>query len=1137
MYRPILLVLLSILLIPAMARAQDVGTISGTVTDAQTGGTLPGVNVTLEGTTTGAATNSDGEYSIEGVPAGTVTVQATFVGYQSFSETVEVAAGETTTLDIALQPTAVQLDEIAVTALGFETQRDQLATAQSSVDAADLANTAETSVLKSLSAKASGVNITSFGGDPGSGARIVIRGAKTIQGDNQPLVVIDGVPVSNQTFGEDVDGVQQQSRLNDIPPEDIASIEVLKGASAAALWGSRAQNGVIVVETKSGGFDERTNVTWKTSVGADVLNKTQDLQTRFGRGSGGFFQQTPTAGFSWGDQISRRAGGADDVNDGPTDPVAVGQQTGRRYYSIDSGTLENPHGGKRSRETIDQGEALFENGITIENTLSVNGGGENGRYYLSLAHSQVDGIIPENSNYERTSIRVNADRNVNEKLTFSAVGNYVRTNSDRVQQGSNVSGLLLGQYRTAADFDNEDYSVNYYPDGLDGAVVEGAHRAYRNPLGASFAPVYDNPFWTINRNTNTTLVNRLLGKVEASYDALDWLNLTSRVGLDYYDDRRQVQFPIRNASLPGGFNEEDRYAEYRINADVIGRANRQVAEDILGSLTLGFSYSRREFERMQGEVTDFSNPVEIRSITNGTAENISPFFNNEVQVTTGVFGELGFDLYDQIFIKGTGRFDQASTFGPQADDTFFYPSGSIAWQFSDVVPDNDILSFGKIRFSAAKVGREPAPYQAFSYFVPGTFFDGFTSTTLSASGYGGGFAREDNLGNPFIVPEETFEYEGGIDLRFLNDRIRLGGTYYVNNSRDVIFPLDVAPSSGFETQTQNAAEIENRGVEIDLSADWPEVGDFSWTTDVRWSTNNNEVTDLAGVQEFALAGFTSATSSLVEGESFGVLFGNRWRRDSFEPRTQAEIDQGFTVAEDGRVLDPSGFPLGAATQGVLGDPTPDWTAGVGNTFRYKGVSVDVLFDFKIGGDVWNGTKGALFFFGRHTDQAALTTISADQANSLTNILGCTVAEMADGACTSLYGYTQTSNARQNEDGSYTFRGEVTDFGGGPVIVDEPYYNLGPGSGFTGPAEPFIEDGSFVRLREVSLSYNWNTGLVQRAGLSSVDFSVTGRNLWLATDYDGIDPETNLTGPSNGQGLDYFNNPNTRSYRFTVRLNY
>lgn len=1133
MYRNVLSFLFALVLLPTSLAWAQQGAVEGQVTDAETEDPLPGVNVVLEGTQRGAATNADGQYRIDNVEPGTYTLSASFVGYDAYTEEVEVQAGATTEADIAMAPSAVELEEVAVTALGFETERDQLGAAQSSISGADVAEAPEVSVINSLSAKASGLNVTSASGDPGAGARITIRGAKSIQGDNQPLIVIDGSPVSNETFGSGVGGVQQQSRLNDLNPEDVASIEVLKGASAAALWGSRAQNGVIVIETKSGEFGERTNVSFKSSVTADVLNKTQNLQQSYGQGVGGLFLQGTS--LSWGDRIAERAGGEDDVLNGPDDPVAVGKQTGREYYQIPAGTLDDPHGGKNSRETYDHGRDFFETGTRLENSLSVNGGGESTRYYLSLGNTRQGGIIPENSNYQRTSIRVNAEHEVSSKLSVNASANYVRTNSDRVQQGSNVSGLLLGAYRTSPDFVHpEDYQVDFYPEGLEGVAVEDVQRSYQAPLGAPTGlystPGYDNPFFTINQNLNTALVNRVQGKVEGSYDPLDWLNLTTRVGVDTYSDRRQVFFPIYNASAPNGSMEEQELGEYRINADVIGQATRPLTDNIIGSATLGFSFSHQEFDNLGGSLNNFSNPIEVRSLGNAVASNVSAFTGQSVERTASVFGELEFDLYDQLFVTTSGRLDQASTFGPDADNTFFYPSVQVAWQFTDLLPESDALSFGKLRASAAQVGRQPNPYQAFTYFSPGDYFDGYTGTTLAASGYGGGFQRNNNLGNPIIEPEQTTEFEAGLDLRFLNDRLTFNGTYYFNRTEQGIFNVDVAPSTGFTSRTDNVAEIENQGVELDLSLDWLAEGSFQWSTDLRWWTNQNTVVSMAGVEEYGLAGFVGQTSSLVEGEEFGVIYGTRWRRDDFEPITDGE--EGYTVGEDGLVLDELGFPMLAATEGVIGNPNPDWQAGISNTFQFEGLSLDVLFDIKHGGDVWNGTKGALFSFGTHGEQDWWTNISEEQANSLVNWAGCTVAQMAAGECA--WG---TSNAVQNDDGSYNFRGYVEDFGDGEVLLDDPYFSAGPGGGFTGPAETFVEDGGFVRLREVTLAYNWRGGLVDRLGLSSLDVSLTGRNLLLFTDYTGIDPETNLTGPTNGQGLDYFNNPNTRSYQFTLRLNY
>ena len=1166
------------MLVPAgVAMAQGTGTVSGTIIDSN-GDPLPGASVRLIDTQQGASSNVDGVYTIAAVLPGTYTVAATFVGFDEATQEVTVTAGGTATADFTLAD-GVQLEGVTVDALGFAVNTDQLGSAQSSVAGDALTRSGETNVLRALSAKTPGVNITASGGDPGASTNIIIRGQSTIQGSNQPLIVVDGVPISNSTIDSGTAGVQQQSRLNDINPEDIASVEVLRSSAAAALWGSRAQSGVIVITTKSGrGVNNRPNVSFRSTLSFDELNQTVPLQQVYGGGNNGVYEFIPGGGRSWGDRIADRPSGENIRITGPgqyfSDPrlrprddlylgAARGLQTGEEYYAIPSGRAYDAsgnqlpaYGGIRSQETFDHATNLFDTGVYADNTVSVSGGDENGRYYLSAGNLTQDGIIVANSNYQRTTLRLNADRAVSSKFRVEGNANYIRSNSDRIQQGSNLSGLFLGGLRTRADFDNTDYLVDYYPDGFEGAPVEARHRSYRNPLGSNASPVYDNPFFVINRNANTSLLNRFQGKVGAIYDPTTWLNLTSRVGADYYTDRRSIYFPIFSAANTSGFQEEDNYTEFQVNVDLIARASRDLTDDIGGSLLLGANANHREFDGLFGFLTGFSNPEEFRSLQNGTAASIDADLDQSTQRTLGFFGEVEFDLYDQLFLKGTGRFDNASTFGPQAEDTFFYPSASLAWQFTELLGENPYLSFGKLRANVGVVGREPLPYTSSNRFFPQTVSDGYTSGfPLTGAGYGGGFARSSVAGNALVVPERKTEFEVGTDLRFFRDLFTFGATYYDNTSDDVIFNVDVAPSTGFTSTALNAAEISNRGIELTLDALWPRVGDFSWNTFANFTTNENTVNDLAGVQEFSLSGFTGSTSSLVEGQPFGVFYGGRWRRaasgcnpddtdatlvTSCEPLNDRERGLGFSVSPtDNRVLNANGFPVGSGTSGVVGDPNPDWQASIGNTLRFRDLSLNALFDFSIGGQVWNGTRGALYFFGRHQDQDWYNTVSADQANSLVDFRGCTLVQHSNNSC--VVGSTNTNisdaTVTQNDDGTYSFRGYVENFGAGDVIVNQQYFTSGPGSGFTGPFEQFIEDGSFARLRELSLSYNLKTGFVQRVGLSSIDLTLTGRNLWLATDYSGIDPETNLTGTSNGRGLDYFNNPSTRSYQVSLRFNY
>lgn len=1141
-----------LLLVAALALAPYVtwaqGTIQGTVRD-EGGQPLPGANVIIRDTMLGAATGADGRYTIANVPAGTHVLVASFVGFAPQQREVTVRSGETVTVDFALR-VGIELEGITVDALGFAAAADRLGTSQTSVDGSAIVRSGETNVLRGLAAKAPGLNVTASGGDPGSSTRILIRGQNSIQGNNQPLIVIDGVPVSNSTVGSGVAGVQQQSRLNDLNPEDIESVEVLRSASAAALWGSRAQAGVIVITTRSGRARARPNVSFRSTISVDEVNKVAPLQTAYGAGINGLYQFVPAGGLTWGDRIADRPGGADQVNDAPTAPTAIGRQTGRQYFAIPNGTLANPHGGKRSQEVFDHSAALFGTGLFLDNTVSASAGDANGRYYLSAGFLTQDGVVRTNSDYERTSIRLNAERAISSQLRVDGSANYVRVASNRIQQGSNLSGILLGGWRQPPDFDMGDYLVDYYPAGLQSVPLVNRHRSYRNPLGAG-NPIYDHPFWTIERNINATLVNRIQGRVGLSYDPLPWLNLTSRVGSDYYVDRRQIYFPPLSAAELTGFSGEQSISEFQLNADFIGRATRDLTRDLTGTFLLGLALNHREADQLVAQQRTFINPVDYRTLANAELQNITAGTSQTVIRTLGLFGEADFGFFDQLFVKLTGRLDNSSTFGPEAQSTFFYPSVSAAWQFSQLLPEVPALSFGKLRASWGVVGREPGAYTASTPFFAATVGDGYTGfNTLSAAAYGGGFRQAASLGNPGIVPERTREFEVGADLRFLQDQLSLSAVYYDNRTTDAIFGVQVASSTGHTSRQANAATLENRGIELSADMQWPRVGRFSWNTYASWWTNRNTVVDLAGVEEFSLGGFVGSTSSLVQGEPFGVIFGTRWRRapagctvdtprQNCEPLSASEQQAGFTVASGtGLVLDANGFPMEAASSGVLGDPNPSWRAAIGNTLRYGDLSLNVLFDFSIGNDVWSGTKGALYYFGTHGDLGRTTTVSAQEAQTLRNWLGCTLVQLATpGGCARLGTTGGNGTVRANPDGSYTFRGYVEDFGRGPVIVDEYWFRSGPGSGFTGPTEQFIEDGSFVRLREVTFSYTWRDQTVRRLGLAGIDFSLTGRNLLTFTNFSGIDPETNLTGPSNAQGLEYFNNPFTRSYQFSVRFNY
>ena len=1119
--------------------------ISGRVTDQKTNEGLPGVTVLVKGTTNGTSTSSDGAFTLS-VPEG-ATLAISSVGYVNQERPV----GSGSTFAIGLVPDVKQLNEVVVTALGLTANRDQLGTAQATVQGTSLVRSGETSVITGLSGKTPGVLITRTSGDPGASANIQIRGASTITGNLQPLIVVDGIPIYNSSVGDDgilnsnggagsnqVNGVVQASRLNDINPDDIATMEVLKGAAASAVWGTRAANGVIVITTKKGASaNGKLSVSYRSSYGIDQLNRTPGLQTKFGQGLNGLYSNTSSA--SWGDRIADRTDESDTYitglgqffhkeSNGTFTDLYQGYTTmpdGTRVYNIanageyqaDKLTRLGAHGGKNSRDTYEQARVPFNNGYTWDNVATVSGGDTRSNFYASLGNTYQKGIALNHSDNDRTTARINVDRQLTDKFRVSVNTSYIRTRSNRIQQGSNVSGIYLGGLRTAPDYDNRRF-IGDYTDAA-GNIFLDRQLSYRNKLGLA-TPVnpittsgYDNPLWNLDRLRNESRVNRFLGALELTYDVTPWLNILNRSGIDTYTDNRFAFFPVGSSSKSTGSLTEESIQETQFNNDLIARAHTNLGENVTLTGLVGYNLNGRRSNQVGATATGFIDPFSPPQLNNTPGTNRTPYNLIVEQRTAALYGQVDVGLFNQVYLTGTVRGEQASTFGPQANSTFVYPAGSLAWQFTKLTPlvGNDVLSFGKLRASYGVVGVQPTPYLTRTYYVPAdgnVLVDGW-GTSLDAANYGGGFVRSTSKGNPFIRPERKAEFEGGLDLRFLQNRIGLNLTGYTNKTVDAILQVPVAATTGFTNTSANAATITNKGLEISLDGDVVKSENFSWNIAPNFSLNRNKVTELAGAASISLTGFNSVSSRAVQGYPLGALWGTAFaRKDNGEYTTDAN---GFpTLADNG-------------TARVIGNPNPQWRGGLNNTFRYRGLSLNVLVDHVHGTDVWNGTKGALYYFGTAGELSEETTVSAAQAAALKTYTGDLLAAVY----------------KPNADGTYTFRGKVQNFGAGDVALDQRWYRDGLGNGFSGgPGEPFIEHVSYTRLREVSLNYSITQDWLRNATkLNAVDVSVTGRNLYLWTHYTGVDPETNLTGVSNGRGLDYFNNPSTRSLIFSIKFTY
>ncbi|MEA5459495.1 SusC/RagA family TonB-linked outer membrane protein [Arcicella sp. LKC2W] len=1052
--------------------------ITGRITEAENSSTIIGVSVLLKGTNTGSTSDKDGSFSLNVPNSGGILV-ISFVGMES----QEIPITSQTNYLVKLKPDTKQLMEITVTALGFEQNKDVQGATSSKVTGLAIARTGEAGVINGLAGRAAGVQISRSSGDPGAGSYIQIRGQSTITGDNQPLVIIDGIPMSNSSIGENAGGVRQQSRLNDLNPNDIANVEILKGAAAAALWGSRAANGVMVITTKKGRNSTKPEISFSSTVSFDKVNVLHPLQTKFGQGINGVF--SPTSSTSWGDKIENRSGGADEYN-----------TTGQYFQALD-GTKYYPITKKNSKEIFNDQrlDQVFRTGIFVDNNLSISGGNDQSTYYISFGDLNQKGIIRGQSDYRRTTFRLNADRKFGDIFSVSTKTSYIKSVSNRIQTGSNVNGLYLGMVRTPADFDDTDYQGYYY--SSPSAAPAFRQRSYRRYLGND-NPIYDSPLWVINELKNPTVVNRFLTATELNFKPTKWFELKARGGVDSYTDERQSYFPVGSAgSAFTGSYQEEVIKETELNFDLIARVTKDISPSISGTYIAGWNVNNRDYLNLGYSMVNFLIPNGPKDASNATAANRTPFDTEQRIRTTRVYGTTNFGFKDQIFLNLGIAAESGSPFGEKTNRTFLYPSADLAWQFSKLstFKDSKALSFGKIRGSYGIVGVQPQPYRTTTDFVTAEFTGGWGGTTSGVAYGNGAFVQSAQQGDAFLRPERKTEWEIGTDLRFLSDKLTLGFTYYQNKIKDLLLEVAASPSTGFTSRYTNAGTMSNKGWEGEISADVFRQDGLDIQLVGNISQNINRVEDLAGTDQIVLGGFSTLTSSVAKvGYSLSALYGGTYLR-----KTDGSLN-----------LNSNGFPQLAPTYGVIGDPNPKYRAGFGTNISYKNFTLNVLFETFQGSTFAPNTQAVLYNFGTHADVGNEVLIPS--------------------------GGLKNYDGKVFEAGQ-TVRGNIKDFGAGPVLLDQAWYTT-LGQGFSALQEQFMVDGSWTRLREMTLAYNWKSPwLKDKLRLSSINFSATGRNLFLFTDVVGIDPETSLNGTGNGRGQDYFNNPGSKSLVFSVRINY
>ena len=1103
------------LCVASRALAQEPATITGKVT-GDGGQALGQVEVAIPAMGLGALTKDDGSYAIvvpgARVAGQTATLLARRLGYKSQSAQVTLAAGGVTH-DFTLAANPLQLGEVVVTGAGTATEAEKLGNVRNNVSADLIERSAEQNLVQALAAKAPNVTVIQQSGDPGASSYINIRGASTILGSNQPLFVVDGLPIDNSTFSTSnfntpddaggftnqfgqTDGTVQTNRASDLNPNDIESVEILKGPAAAAIYGARAAAGVVLITTKSG-HPGATRFSFRSSTSFDNVSRVYPLQTSFGQGLFGVHADTSVAG-----PCAQN-----------NDPSGIC----RRSWgpAIPAGATIFDHAGE-----------LYQTGHTLDNGFTLSGGNDRTTFYLAGDNNYNQGIIVGPSDYySRTTVRVKASHRLVDNLNVGANVAFADARGRYVQRGNNQDGIQLGGLRTPPDFNNLPY--------LDPVFQQ--HRSYRfqHPDAGTLTNDrgFDNPFFDIYQQLNSSNVGRVFGNVSAEYLAKSWLKFNYTLGVDYTNDERLEGCPISaSGACNGGIGNGGRVIDgklvnYQIDHNLTGTVTYAISTNVSGRFTVGQNLNARNLRQL-GNVGRGLVAAEPFKVSN-TVVRDPPIDAETVIHDASWFGQGELDLYGQLYLTGAARNDGSSTFGEQNLRSWF-PKASVAWEFSKVTGDLlPWLSFGKARIAYGEAGQEPLPYltsQTFSNLPLAGQSQG-TGFTPTYNGLGGLTASTTKAATT-LKPERSQEFETGLDLGFFKDRGDASVTWYNKISADVILIAPVSPSTGFSFQAANAARLRNRGWEASLNFRPLQAAEYGWEVGLQWARNRGMAESLGGQQFIGLSLFKNEVVQV--GQPIGALLGTGFMRCGVSSGSNvvpsnlsggtATLASVCTGQPTGAMyVGPDGLPLRDPDTRIVMDPNYAWTGSVRTSAHYRKIQISGLLDIRHGGQIWNGTKGALFSYGTHGE-------TAQRAN-------CPTPSTCSG------------NSKTFGQGDW-YPGPVVGPGAGAAVsIGEPWYTgLGQCAFPGGVDETCIEDGGFVKLREISVTYTIDAPWVQRSlGFTSIDLRVAGRNLHTWTKYTGYDPETNLGGAVDATqailGVDYFNNPGTRSFVFAVTLNH
>jgi TonB-linked SusC/RagA family outer membrane protein len=1064
-----LLVLLG-LSVQSFAQAINV---SGHVTAQSDGTALPGVTILEKGSSKGTTTNSEGNYTLETTEGKTLTFS--FIGLK----TIEFPVPANGKLDVSLQSEETILNEVVITALGIAREKKSLGYAVQELKSAELNQARETNLVNALSGKIAGVNITNSQGGLGS-SRIVIRGETSIAGNNQPLFIVDGIPVDNTQLGSvGANGTTGLGRdfanaIADINPDDIESINVLKGPNAAALYGSRASGGAVVIKTKTGKLNKKTGVGVAlnlsyTQESALVLPK---FQNSYGQGTGGQFSY-----------VDGKGGGLNDGTDESWGPALDGRLI-PQFFSKGVAVPWVAH--------PDNVKDFYEKGHTGNIGVSVTGADEKFDYRFSYNNSKQTGIL-HNTDLGKNSFSVNATYRLNSKLTLGTVANFIRTASDNLPGatgtraisvplqfiwfGRQVDTGLLKNYKNESEF---DYNWNH--------------------------SYYSNMYRVLDENTVQQRRDRTFGNIHLDYQITDWLSATVRTGNDYYNDKRKYRISYGTNGTPFGSYTEDSYVVNENNTDFSLVFDKAISSDFNLNILGGGNLRNNFYEQNYQQAPKLA--VAGLYTINNTRDTPTSFNVSRKQKVYSLYSSAQVGFRNYAFLNLTARNDWSSTL-PRQNNSYFYPSVNASVVLSEALNiQSNVLTFLKIRGGWAQVGKDTDPYQLVNTYP---FNQPFGSSPL--------LTVSDIKLNPNLKPEITRSTEVGVDAAFFKNRVRIDLSYYNTNSFDQILSADISPSTGYKSQVLNAGHINNHGFEAQLNLTPVQTASgFKWNVLVNFSRNISKVVSLddAGLLTNYRLGSNGVTQVVAtKGERYGALIGTSYQRNA---NGEIIINDDGTIARNANLK-------------TLGYFTPKWLGGITNSFGYKGFNLSVLIDTKQGGQIYSATNNT----GRYTGVLASTLPGRDEANGGLAYYYPGNQKSQKAVQLASHGGASPSGETVYHDGIVT-KGVTAD--GKPnatVISAETYYkNRYSNSLFS---ESGILDASFVKLREVRLSYAIPASIVHKLHLQGLTVALTGRNLaFLSKKAPNIDPESAFS-TGNGQGLESLQLPSTRSYGVNLNVNF